>query len=92
MNELIELKERFEEIVQSAEEFPVDFDDAWQWIGYSTKGNALRVLKENFEESIDFCLSEMISKKEGRGGLNEKTYLDTLLTKVMGAPTVRHML
>jgi phage anti-repressor protein/phage antirepressor YoqD-like protein len=51
-----ELKERFEEIVQTTEEFPVDFDQAWQWIGYSTKGNAKKILEENFIKGVDFNL------------------------------------
>jgi hypothetical protein len=41
MNELIPFAQ-LEIIAQSSEAFPVDFDLAWQWIGYSTKGNALR--------------------------------------------------
>jgi phage anti-repressor protein len=72
MNELIPLN-RLEMIAQSIAPYPVDFDDAWQWVGYSTKGNALRVLQDNFEEENDFCLSKKISKK-GRGGHNENTY------------------
>ena len=54
MNELIELKERFENIVQSTEQFPVNFDEAWQWVEYSTKGNALKILQSNFEENTDY--------------------------------------
>jgi phage anti-repressor protein len=77
LNELIELKERFEGIAQSTEKFPVDFNEAWQWVGYSTKGNALRKLQNDFEPGIDFCLSEMISKKQGSGGYNEISYFLT---------------
>jgi phage anti-repressor protein len=54
MNDLVELKASFERIVKSEEKFPVDFDDAWTWIGYSRKSDALKVLKANFEEKIDF--------------------------------------
>lgn len=37
-------------------EFPVPFDGLWQWVGYSTKGNALRKLKTSrFQEDKDFC-------------------------------------
>jgi hypothetical protein len=28
----------FQGIAQSQEMFPVDFEQAWKWIGYSTKG------------------------------------------------------
>lgn len=37
-------------------EFSVDFNDAWEWIGYSRKDNALRTLKDNFIENIDYIL------------------------------------
>jgi phage anti-repressor protein len=94
MDNMIQLKENFELITRSTEQYPVDFDQAWQWVGYSTKGNALRKLQENFEEGIDFdlsklinqkssqgvdfCLSEMISKKQGRGGHNQILYFLTV--------------
>ena len=56
MNEMVELKERFEGIAKSAERFPVDFNEAWQWVGYSQKGHALEALKSNFEENLDFLI------------------------------------
>jgi len=49
-----QLKERFETIAQSSDQYPVDFDDAWQWIGYSTKQKGLEMLQANFEEGQDF--------------------------------------
>jgi hypothetical protein len=60
---------QLELIAQSLEAFPVDFDDAWQWIGYSTKGNALRMLQDNFKEGKDF-LSKLIKSTGGRGPRN----------------------
>lgn len=41
-------------IFQSDAPFPVNFDDAWQWIGYSSKQKAKSKLTNNFEEDIDF--------------------------------------
>ena len=41
-------------IYQSQEEFPVDLDDAWVWLGYYTKQKAEKKLKSNFEEGLDF--------------------------------------
>lgn len=36
-------------------EYPVDFDEAWNFLGYSTKANALRKVKRGgFKEEIDF--------------------------------------
>jgi hypothetical protein len=40
--------------VDKGNDYPVDFDDAWCWLGYSTKGNALRKLKGGvFKEGVD---------------------------------------
>jgi len=43
-------------LVQSTEPFPVDFDDAWQLIGYSTKQMARKKLIHNFEKGMDFLI------------------------------------
>lgn len=44
----------FEEIAKSQDAYPVDFDQAWQWIGYSAKGNAKRKLEADFVEAVDY--------------------------------------
>jgi hypothetical protein len=62
MNELTELKDRFEAVVQSNEEFPISFDEAWQWAGYTRKDSALRMLTANFKAGSDFCSTQMRSK------------------------------
>ena len=42
-------------MVQSAEQFPVDFDKAWKWIGYSRKSDAKKaLLSSGFIEGLDF--------------------------------------
>jgi phage anti-repressor protein len=41
-------------LIQSDEQFPVDFEDAWQWIGYTRKDSAKRALISNFTQDIDF--------------------------------------
>lgn len=46
----------FQALCASAEEFPVDFDDAWQWIGYTRKDNALRALVAELENGVDYLL------------------------------------
>lgn len=51
----------------ASEQFPIDFDDAWQWMEFSTKGNAKRsFLKAGFVEGIDFC-SFISNEKRGVG-------------------------
>lgn len=39
---------------QSSNEFPIDLDQVWQWLGYSRKDPALGALKTNFVENVDF--------------------------------------
>ena len=41
------------ELVKTGKQFPVSIDDVWQ-IVYSEKGKAVRALKENFIEGIDY--------------------------------------
>jgi phage anti-repressor protein len=51
-------------LMQSSETnaFPVDFDLAWRWLGYSRKDSALRtLLSAGFSETTDFHISEGIS-------------------------------
>jgi len=73
MNSVNLLRNQFETIARSANQYPVDFDEAWQWIGYSRKDNALVILKNNFEEETDFC-SCLFRSKKGSGGHNEVKY------------------
>lgn len=56
-------------LLRSTEEFPVVFDDAWQWIGYSRKDNAkVAFLNAGFVEGIDFriFLNPQENSKVGR--------------------------
>jgi phage anti-repressor protein len=61
MNDLVSVAQ-LERIAGSEERFPVDFDWAWQTVDYSTKSNALRTLKENFNEGVDFDSSVMMNQ------------------------------
>lgn len=44
-------------LLDSTDDFPVDFDAAWQWLGYSRKDSAKRILLDNFVENLDFHIS-----------------------------------
>lgn len=51
--------------VASVNQFPVDFDEYWQWLGFSTKGNAKRAFESSdFEENFDFCSFIRNDKRE----------------------------
>jgi len=41
-------------LIESTEEFPVDFDDAWEWVGYTRKDSAKEKLTRNFEKGLDY--------------------------------------
>lgn len=70
--------EVFKSLLDSTEQFPVDFDDAWQWIGYSRKNNALRVLEDSFISERDFCseLSKTTFPEAGRPAEQIKLTID----------------
>lgn len=61
---LSDYRPAFEAIAQSQDRFPVDFDQAWQWIGYSTKGNARRKLEADFVEGLDYLLINIDKQHE----------------------------
>lgn len=63
-------------IIRSEEEFPIDFDDACVWIGYSTKGNAKRVFESaGFIEGVDFQIFIINDKNSKRGRPRHKIML-----------------
>ena len=45
-------------LLKSSDLFPIDFDDAWQWIGYSSKQKAKNRLLNNFIEGQDFQIRD----------------------------------
>jgi phage antirepressor YoqD-like protein/phage anti-repressor protein len=47
------------QLVDSQDQFPVDFELAWQWIGYAKKQNGKDKLTRNFEEGLDYTLLQM---------------------------------
>jgi phage antirepressor YoqD-like protein len=50
--------------LNSGEKFPIDFDDAWQWLGYSTKASAKRKLTSMID-GVDFS-TMMLESQNGR--------------------------
>jgi phage anti-repressor protein len=51
---------------QETEQFPIDFDDAWQWLEYSRKDHAKGFLTANFAETLDFTVLPPSPGKLGR--------------------------
>ncbi len=55
-------------ILKSNDQFSIDFDDAWQWIGYSTKQKAKNKLTNNFDLGFDYTLNHLVKRVEGNKG------------------------
>lgn len=47
-------KEIVFELLQSDQDFPIDFDDAWKWVEYAQKKDALKKLRSNFLKKVDY--------------------------------------
>lgn len=75
------------QIYNSGEQFPVDFDDAWQWLGYAKKQNAKDTLVDYFEEKIDFVRCGVKSSTGGRPSELIQLTVDCLKSMGMMAGT-----
>ena len=76
-------------LIQSAKPFPIDFEQGWQWLGYSSKHKAKEKLKRNFEETIDFeVFTQMVvnsTRQAIQGGRpSEKIFLSIDCFKSLG--------
>ena len=73
-----EIQKYFEgvrDLVKSGKDFPVSIDDVWQ-IAYSEKGKAVRALKANFIEGIDYTVFAQ-NGKNLKGGRPVAEYMLT---------------
>lgn len=60
-------------LVSSADLFPVDFERAWTWSGFSNKYKARKILIKSFDEREDFSiriapLQQLHSSRQGSSG------------------------
>ena len=72
---MLTVQEIIKNQVTSTEQFPVDFDAYWQWLGYSKKENAKRAfLNSDFEKGFDF---ELLISEELRpqGGSSNRKFV-----------------
>jgi hypothetical protein len=60
MNNINQYETQLMAIARSTEPYPVDFDPAWQWIGYASKQKGLDSLKRNFDEGMDFNFNQAV--------------------------------
>jgi hypothetical protein len=67
----------------SKNDFVIDFDKIWKWVGFSRKDPAKRLLENNFTQNIDYkiLLHQSVERnKNDRGGNNKETILITINT------------
>jgi hypothetical protein len=50
-------------LYQSNDEFPVNLDDAWQWLRYAKKQNAKDKLIRNFDNGLDFDILTVLKER-----------------------------
>jgi phage anti-repressor protein len=58
-------------------DFVIDLDNVWQWLGFGQKVNAKRVLEKKFNINIDYKLSlcQLAKQTNIKGGHNKETFL-----------------
>jgi phage anti-repressor protein len=60
-------------LLGSNQEFPVDFEKAWKWLGFSRKDNAkVSLLECGFVEGIDFLINQELEAPTITGWVNPK--------------------
>ncbi len=74
-----------QQLIDSGNRFPVSFDLAWQWIGYTRKDNAKRALIEaGFIENEDILITEEATTTGISRKLNENIFLTIECFKMWG--------
>jgi phage anti-repressor protein len=62
-------------------DFVVDLDNIWNWLGFTQKVTSTNLLKKHFEIDKDYKLLTCVEKPQNtRGGHNKETYLLTIKT------------
>ena len=67
-------------------DFIIDFDNVWKWCGFSTKGNAKKILDKNFKIEIDYMVKKTAYQvgeavfEKVNGGQNKEKILLTVNT------------
>ena len=57
----------------SGEEFPINLDEVWPLV-YTRRNNAVRVLKTDFTEGVDYVIFTQNEQQKGSGGHNRIDY------------------
>ncbi|MBL1176854.1 hypothetical protein [Pantanalinema sp. GBBB05] len=76
-------------LIESDEDFPVNFDDAWVWVGYARKDVAKKKLINTFVEGIDFSTKRWKNPGKGRSSDQILLTIDCFKSLAMMAGTER---
>lgn len=87
--EIQQIAGEIEQCLQTNDPFPVDFDDAWKWIGYSAKHKAKAKLLNNFDDEMDFSTIRLKSPSRGRPSEKISLTIDCFKSFAMMAGTER---
>lgn len=74
-------------LLESTEQFPVDFELAWQWLGYSSKQKAKSKLTRNFEKDVAYSTKWVKTSTGGRPGEEIRLTIDCFKALGMMAGT-----
>ena len=61
-------------------DFIIDLDNVWKWLGFSQKVKAKQLLERNFTINTDYKKPVIESKIKSRGGHNKETFLLSVRT------------
>lgn len=61
-------------------DFIIDLDNVWKWLGFQSKFNSKRILEKNFTIDTDYKKPVIESKIKTRGGHNKETFLLSVKT------------
>jgi phage anti-repressor protein len=62
--------ETAQDLYNNVEEFPIDFDMAWVWLGYTRKDSAKKLLTANFIENEDYKIISAFERRLTTTGIS----------------------
>jgi phage anti-repressor protein len=78
---------RINSLLASEETFPIDLDEAYEWVGYTHKHKAVTALKNNFKQDVDFSPNRLQKPQAGRPSDSYMLTIDTFKCLAMMART-----
>jgi hypothetical protein len=66
-----------------SDDFVIDLDDIWSWLGFSRKDNAKTVLERHFTKDVNYQIKNIFPAIAGKGRPSEKIILNIKTFKKM---------